>query len=233
MQCKINIEKINTITLPIAYHHIQQSAIYALIKGDLHDTGYSYDKRDYRLFTFGPFIGRFTIKNKRITFYDSISFEFRCLDENVIFNFIKNIKEYGFRLGDITYHNINIELNDKKIDKDHLTIKMISPICVYETDEYKHTNYRTPFESDFYTLVEDNFIRKYVAAYGNPPDSSISLSPQSISSKDKYFTKYKNYFIEAWKGVYVLEGYPEQLTFLYNTGIGAKNSQGFGMFELI
>ena len=34
-------------------------------------------------------------------------------------------------------------------------------------------------------------------------------------------------------GVSCLEGFPEYLTFLYNTGLGSKNSQGFGMFEVV
>lgn len=232
MQAKIRINNINQITLPIAYHHIQQAAIYSLIKGNLHDQGYNYEKRDYKLFTFGPFSGSYIIKNKRITFYDSVGFEFRCLDESVMNSVVHNIKEYGFRLGDISYHNVSVELSDIQIETDFMSIKMISPICVYETDEFKHTNYFSPVEEEFYYLVEDNFIRKYIAAYGMEPASSISITADEIVNKDKYFTKYKNYYIEAWKGQYALEGDPAYLTFLYNTGLGAKNSQGFGMFNI-
>ena len=50
--------------------------------------------------------------------------------------------------------------------------------------------------------------------------------------KDKYFTKYKNFFIEAWYGLYLLEGNADYLSFLYDAGLGSKNAQGFGMFEI-
>lgn len=233
MQIKIKINNINQINIPIAYHHIQQAAIYSLIKGSLHDHGHNYEKRDYKLFTFGPFEGKYRINNGRITFYDSISFEFRCLDESVMNNVIKNIKEYGFRIGDISYHNIDLKLDDRKIDNSQIMIKMISPICVYETDDAKHTYYLSPEDERFYSLIEDNFYRKYMAAYGITKITPIAISAECITGKDKYFTKYKNYYIEAWKGIYILEGDPENLTFLYNTGLGSKNSQGFGMFKII
>lgn len=233
MQIKVTIKNIKEVTLPIAYHHIQQSAIYALIKGNLHDEGMSYEKRDYKLFTFSEFTGKYAIRNKKITFYDRIYFEFRCFDNEVGEAFIKNIKEYGFRLGDISYHSIELEESEYDIVADSIRIKVISPICVYETDSERHTRYFNPGDDRFAELVNENFIRKYTAAYGIAPKSGINLILAKCSDRDKCFTRYKNYCIEAWKGEYVLEGKPDYLTFLYNTGLGAKNSQGFGLFEVM
>ena len=233
MQLKIYIKGINNINLPIAYHHIQQSAIYSLIRGNLHDQGYSYEKRDYKLFTFGPFSGKYTVKNHRIIFHDCVSFELRCLDDNVMNDVMSNIKKYGFRIGDISYHNIELDLADRQIESGQVSISMISPICVYETDFAKHTHYYSPKDEEFYAYIEDNYYRKYVAAYGLSPETEISIQAKHVNDRDKYFTKYKNFYIEAWKGSYILEGNSDGLNFLYNTGIGAKNSQGFGMFEII
>ena len=53
-----------------------------------------------------------------------------------------------------------------------------------------------------------------------------------ILEKDKYLTKYKGFFINGWKGIYQLSGERKYLDFLYQTGLGAKNSQGFGMFDV-
>jgi hypothetical protein len=39
--------------------------------------------------------------------------------------------------------------------------------------------------------------------------------------------------IKAWEGVYELKGKPELLDVAYNTGLGAKNSQGLGCFEVV
>lgn len=233
MQIKVKINNINQITLPIGYHHIEQSAIYALIRGELHDRGLAYEKRDYKLFTFGPFEGKYKVMNKQITFFDSIGFEFRCFDEEVMHQFIDNIKLYGFRLGDISYHNIDLEVSDYVIENEKIHIRMLSPICVYRTKENGYTQFLSPESDLFYKYVSENFERKYYAAFGEKAKEMINIKLAEFSNKDKCFTKYKNYFIEAWGGCYILKGKREYLSFLYNTGLGAKNSQGFGMFEIL
>lgn len=232
MQVLVTLNNIGMCSLPIGYHHIQQSAIYSLIMGDLHDHGSVYEKRDYKLFTFSPFKGKYRIQDKRITFLDSISFEVRFVNELVAEDFAENIQTKGFRLGDVTFHNVMIQVAHRIITENSLMIKMLSPICVYQTDENKHTNYLNPGEALFYRYIKENFERKYQAYYGIKPESSIELTNIKYSMKDKYFTKYKNFFIEAWYGLYLLEGNADYLSFLYDAGLGAKNAQGFGMFEL-
>lgn len=39
--------------------------------------------------------------------------------------------------------------------------------------------------------------------------------------------------IKAWLGIYRLQGEPELISLAYDTGFGSKNSQGFGMFEIL
>ncbi|MBC7189418.1 hypothetical protein H5U35_04285, partial [Candidatus Aerophobetes bacterium] len=39
--------------------------------------------------------------------------------------------------------------------------------------------------------------------------------------------------IKGWMGTYRLEGNPELIKFSYDAGLGAKNSQGFGMYEVV
>ena len=233
MQVLISINHIGQCTLPISYHHIQQSAIYALIMGELHDHGLAYEKRDYKLFTFGPFNGKYHVQNKHITFFDSISFEVRFVNEQLAENFVNNLQTRGFRLGDVTYHDVVTQLNCRAICENSLMVKMLSPICVYQTDENKHTHYLNPGDKRFCQYIEDNFERKYQACYGVKPTTGIRVTNVKFSPKDKYFTKYKNYFIEAWYGLFLLDGEPEYLTFLYDSGLGSKNSQGFGMYEPI
>ena len=49
----------------------------------------------------------------------------------------------------------------------------------------------------------------------------------------KLVTKYQGSYIEAWYGNFILSGKRKYLDFLYQTGLGSKNSQGFGMFNII
>lgn len=231
MQVLVTLNNIGICTLPIGYHHIQQSAIYSLIMGDLHDHGSMYEKRDYKLFAFGPFKGKYRIQNKRITFMDSISFEVRFVNEQIADTFAQNARTKGIRIGDVTFHNVTVQVHQQMIFENSLLIKMVSPICVYQTDDNKHTHYLNPGDARFYRYIAENFERKYQAYYGIKPESSIEITNIKYSMEDKYFTKYKNFFIEAWYGLYLLEGDAEYLSFLYDAGLGSKNSQGFGMFE--
>lgn len=233
MQLTINIKLHEPCILPIAYHHILQSAIYAQIGGELHDVDFKYDKRGYKLFTFGPLEGKYVISNRNIIFSDEISFEVRCFVDEIGLNIINNITKNGIRLGRNTYDDVEVTIRNRTIKGDTLSILMKAPICVYSTDDSRHTEYFRPDDERFYWAIRDNFIRKYTAVMGEYPDSCIELLPIEYGDKDRYFTKYKSFYIEAWKGIYELSGEPDYLNFLYNTGLGAKNSQGFGMFNII
>lgn len=46
-------------------------------------------------------------------------------------------------------------------------------------------------------------------------------------------TKYKGFYISGWLGEYELSGEAKYLDFLYQTGLGSKNAQGFGLFDVV
>lgn len=233
MQLLLSIKLQEPCVLPIAYHHILQSAIYALIGGNLHNEDYKYDKRGYKLFTFGPIEGKYKIRGKSIIFFEEMSFEVRCYIDDIGLEIVKNYIQNGIRLINNVYRDVYVKVQNRDITENSLIINMKSPITVYETDEDRRTIYYNPEDVEFYGLIMDNFIRKYSAAFGELPDSNIEIMPVKYSLKDKYMTHYKGFLIEAWKGIYSLSGDSEYLKFLYDTGLGAKNSQGFGMFDIL
>lgn len=78
-----------------------------------------------------------------------------------------------------------------------------------------------------------NFIRKYYAYTGIYVPDGIMMEPISFSEKDKHVTRYKGFYLSGWTGTYRISGERKYLNFLYQAGLGAKNSQGFGMFDVI
>ena len=113
-------------------------------------------------------------------------------------------------------------------------IRMKSPLAVYSTDgESGKTYYFSPDQTAFYEMVQDNFFRKYQAYYGIAPESQIWMKPCGEKTPKKLVTRYKEGYVTAWYGTYRLAGERKYLDFLYQAGIGAKNSQGFGMFEIL
>lgn len=239
MQLIININLHNNLDLPIAHHHILQSALYASFLtnnqlGNIHDEGVKNGKRDYKLFTFGPLQGHYSIRGKRIVFDGNVQLEVRSCYEQVIRTMAKFFKQNGIRFGDTIYQDVDVQIQDRHITDNDIAIKMIAPICAHKTDENtNHTRYFNPNEIEFYQYVEKNFVRKYKAYYGIEPDGGISFSKIKVDTRDKYVTKYKDFVIEGYRGQYRLTGDDKYLDYLYQVGLGEKNSQGFGMFEIM
>ncbi|MCR5530868.1 MAG: CRISPR-associated endoribonuclease Cas6 [Lachnospiraceae bacterium] len=247
MQLLISIDLMGqSLELPIAYHHIVTSLYYRLMGQEeavLHDVGKKFGKREYRLFTFGPIDGPYQVdrERKRIRFRDRITMEFRAADRNLVQTISNNALTDGVTFGNTTYKEVTCSLSDGKITEQDIRIQMLSPICARKTEEEKTEDgcvrkkeiFLNPSLPEFAQAVADNFRRKYVAAFGVEPEGQISISPVSVSHRDRYVTWYKGHVIDAYKGLYRLQGSADQLTFLYNVGLGEKNSQGFGMFRVV
>ncbi len=237
MQLFIKISLDKPLTLPINYQHILQSVLYRLMGNadmtDLHDGGADYRGRKYKLFTFGPLKGKYKVQNRQITFFDEVSFEFRCVDKAVASRVAGGIVLQGISFGDDHFSNIEVKSSDTIVKQREINIRMVSPITVYSTDEHKKTHYYSPEMDEFAKAISMNFARKYEAYTGKPPKEEISITHVASGEKEKYLTRYKGFIIEGYMGEYRLKGTSEALTFLFNTGLGAKNSQGFGMFEII
>lgn len=240
MQLTVQHKVPGTLELPINYHHILQAIVFSGISANeeygsfFHDVGFLQKNRSFKMFTFSELNGKYEIKDKKIIFYDKVSFEIRSPDVR----FIRILQE-GFQKNGITYGNNRISevrpfLTDRTIEEEEIWIKMITPICVYSTDPVsKKTYFYEPDNPYFPRQVEENFMRKYQAYYGVDPASGISLQPEEVFYGDKCVTKYKNFYISGWRGTYRLSGERKYLDFLYQAGLGSKNSQGFGMFRLI
>jgi len=198
----------------------------------LHDQGQQYNGRGYKMFCYSDLKGKFTIRDKRICFLDTIKLEIRSIDEELIIRLEEAVNKRGVCFGDVVEMLTRVQREDKKIEVGALKIKMISPITAYQTvPDTKWTRYYNPLEEEFEGLIQRNFQRKYTAYTGREPGGTISLKAVSVGEQDRCVTEFKQNKIRAWYGTYMLRGRPEYLNFLYQTGLGAKNGQGFGMFE--
>jgi len=225
------------LTLPINYHHILQSIVYANMKdssySSLHEKAYEYNKREYKMFTFSELFGRYEIHNKTITFYGRVSFKIASPDNDLIYTLAKSFKEKGILYGDQLYKNIFIEEGKEIIEKTETVIKMISPVCVYSTDiDSGKTYFFEPGTKEFKLMLGENFRRKYIAFYGREPAEIPTIEPKCVLPKHKKVTDYKGLKITGWMGEYIIAGNPDMLNFWADSGIGSKNAEGFGMFDV-
>jgi CRISPR-associated endoribonuclease Cas6 len=129
--------------------------------------------------------------------------------------------------------------------KEEMTINMLSPITCYSTlkkaDGKSKVYYYNPFEEEFSLLLKNNLKKKYQLIFGKTPKNfEFEITPYKVSKKDEKIVLYKKITkrqrkpttIRAWMGVYFLKGDPQILKLSYDAGLGSKNSQGFGCWEV-
>ena len=134
------------------------------------------------------------------------------------------------------YKRDNIEkltLNNNVIFTSSIKVKTLSPITVYETADDGYTTYFSPDDEKFYNAIINNAKRKWLSFSKDSTNFDFSITPSENAWSVKRVTQFKDTFITAWHGEFYLNGNVEILNFIYNTGLGSKNSQGFGMFEAI
>lgn len=240
MQLIVHIGLEQPISLPLNYNHIVQSIIYRSIgtmpdyADFLHNEGYSLEKRQYKMFQFSQLSGDYYIQNKQIIFKSYIVFEIRSPEPLLIRLLGESFWNNGIYFGKTLCTDIHMELYDYTIEVEELYIQMKTPITVYSTDYEKgKTYYYNPEEEEFYRQINDNFYRKYEAYYGVDPISTLKIQKLDKDLPKKFVTKYQGSYITGWYGKYLISGKRKYLDFLYQAGLGSKNSQGFGMFEII
>lgn len=137
----------------------------------------------------------------------------------------------------------NVKLEEQNIKISNLTnismpliadrhiIRTLSPIVTVITDrESKKTVFPTPESIEFRQLIKNNLIQKALLFNSDFIEREINIKP--LKTK-KVVINYKDFYITGYDGLFELNGDSELIKTAYLTGLGSKNSQGFGMVEVI
>ncbi|WP_297888801.1 CRISPR-associated endoribonuclease Cas6 [Sulfurihydrogenibium sp.] len=237
LKIRLNSDK-EYIALPIHHNYLLQSMLYKNLPKQLanflHDVGFSYEKRSFKLFTFSKIQSEhFKISNQQIIYKAPISIYISSAVNDITKNWGETFirKEY-FLLGSNELFLESIEVITNPDFKDKMTIKTLSPITTYRTFEKdkKYYRYYSPTETDFQELIKENLRKKYEVISGEKiPDFPLKIKP--IKTR-KLLLKYKDFPIEAYEGTFEINTQPNLFKTVYDAGLGAKNSQGFGMIEV-
>lgn len=241
MQLRLKLAVVNELELPINYNYYIQSLIYNLLSDSVslsqkvHDSGYVSDSRRFKLFTFSSLVGKYKIHQKKISFYDEVELEIRTIDDSIFAQLVSSLTaKKAISLGRHVLKIKSIVINYTQLTEDHYHIKMLSPIIVRSTPVGSNTSiFYNPLENAFVTKLNDNCRRKYRAYFNEEMLSDISIKPINFSLKNKVVTSYKDYLLTGWRGEYSIRGDANVLDFLYQVGLGEKNSMGFGAFKIM
>lgn len=247
MKLTITLEgKEEAITLPIHHNHFIQAALYQLLDpvyaSFLHQHGYAYEKRRFRLFSFSRLLGQYSIqpKEEAITFFGPIELvvltPLQPVSEGIINSLIMG-KE--FRIGSQLLTSTAVKIDHPEVFTEEVRVRTLSPIVSYSTvfrpDGRKFTYYFEPMESEFSRLVAGNLYKKLKAWEPDNPisekDFNFMIIP--LNSVRRRIVMYKGTVIKGYSGHFLLQGDPQHLQFALNVGLGSKGAQGFGVIELM
>ena len=235
--------------LPVHYNYLVQSFIYRSIGEALarfyHQEGYCFGKRCFKLFTFSRLLGgrrKFFRDRGEICFEGRVRLKIGAVD-NRLFEDLATylVKTRYFRLGRNYCELEAVEVEMPVFPEGPVTIRALSPITVYVTEienGRRKMHFYTPHEKGFSEGILENLKRKMGAYLGRkedlPPLDGAYIHPVCIGPRDLVVAKYKNYFwIKGWLGTYRLYLPRPYFELAYAAGLGAKNSQGFGMIEVV
>ena len=241
MRVRIHLSSDSLISLSTSYNRAVQGLIYHLLDNDyrefLHDQGYVCNKRHFKLFTFSKLLGRFKLKGSYIVFERHVnlivSSPIKTFIENLCNNLLKT-QEIEIEINKLRIESIEF-LHEPEITN-NIIIYTLSPIIVYSTlftrDNKKKTYYYSPFEEEFSELITKNLIKKYQLLSSQMLEGrTIKIEP--IGRVKEVITSFKGTIIKGWNGRFKISGEKELILTGYRCGLGAKNSAGFGMIEVL
>lgn len=229
------------LVLPSSYNYLVQSALYNNISRELakflHNHGFLFGKRRFKMFTFSRLEGRYVLDRGMgtFTYLGQVSLHV----SSPIERFVKDLANEIVRKGYITLGKQRVRVLEMAFAasphlKGEMKIRMLSPLTVYSTlltlEGKRKTYYYAPFENEFSKLVDLNAKKKHFILHRRKIRSEITLKPLKVK---EVILKYKDTVVKGWVGSFLLKGPKSLIRTVYDTGLGSKNPQGFGMFEVL
>ncbi len=217
--------------LPVTYREGLQAALYRLLPSPLgerlHDGGLLGGSRPLKLFVFSRLLGlAYVHEEKAFQVAGDVVLYFASALPEVLEGLVQGV----WRKGGLTVHGLELELRGLEqvplpATQEALEVEALAPITVYRTFEGS-TQYYNPWNREFDLLISENLNRKARAL--GLEEGRVSLRPLRVRPGHKRLERYKGTWVEGWMGRYRLEGPASLLRLGFLTGLGAKNSQGFG-----
>lgn len=242
MRIELNLETINNkdVLIPYNYNYPLASAIYSKIV-DLDFLNKLHESTSFKFFTFSKiFIKKVLASNKNglIAKNGKIKFQISSPNKYFLTNFLNGCMENpNFRISNNLYKITMIKQLEEYKPKNNETFQTISPIIsrtIKETNGKKQIWDLSPSDH-FFRNLENNLIKKYNKFYNTTIDNSkIKITSEMRNVKEKRISIKKDNNIiyhRCYLMDITLSGDTNIIKFGYDTGIGEKNSMGFGMVK--
>lgn len=239
-ELRLTLQALQPLRLPIAHQHALQAMLYhtlsvtdPVMSRMLHENKPGWNRRNYAPFVFSRLRGQKTANGKQLTYEGNLSFSIRSCSPALLEAWHKSFLHVeSIRLLQQPLNVLQAECFEPEIPSERVRIRMLTPIVLHETLPDGHIHYLSAQQDEFYEYARANFERKWTALTSLPLPGDISLSPVKFSQAHRCVTSFKNGTVCGWYGSYHLHAPIEAIRFLMNTGVGERNGQGFGYFNL-
>lgn len=239
MRLKISLASSKSnLLIPFNYNHILSAIIYRKI-ADLDLAAKLHFSKDFKFFTFSQLYFSKWKRSKQgfISLDGKLSFYISSPNDQLIKSLVEGHlenTEVDFKGNKLLVEQI--ELLKKPEFKDKMKFKTMSPISASikrEIDGKLKIWDLGPGDERFYESVQKNLVNKYTSFYDDyDGDTWIRLRPEMKTAKRRRI-EIKGDFHRAYMMEFEMEADVRLMELAYNSGLGEKNSMGFGMVDLV
>jgi CRISPR-associated endoribonuclease Cas6 len=184
MRLVLRGESAGPVTFPVNYNHLVQAAIYANISPNLssflHDKGFIFGKRSFKLFTFSRLLGNYSIAGGRISFEGDLSLHISSPVDRFVRELCNSFLKRGVvTLGNNVMHISGVSFPEPPRIGHEVKVRTLSPVTVYSTlsapDGKNKTYYYSPYEREFSGSIDANARRKHYMVLRKKPKSGLVM----------------------------------------------------------
>lgn len=238
MRLKIRLTK-EKIELPVNYQAKVQGLIYSAFSKDgygkfLHDEGYRDEKRKFKMFVFSNLFGKFSLANQTLTYENFVEFYIGSQSEQFmeeLYRFFTHQDDVFLGKNKLKIEWIQMENLPYFAGKKECIIQTISPVTAYKMNEEGKVVYYKPSDPEFEPMCVRNLEEKGRAWQLN--DFVPQFQVKEVLFEKKRIAHFKNTFYIAYMTKMKVEVDYPTLLLLWNTGMSAKGSAGFGMIRVV
>lgn len=223
------------ICLQPSYQHQLQSLFYSCWSEEFpefHDGGDPAGARNLKLFCFGRLEGKYRMETSGIVFSSPVSLEVRSARDELIEVLAAELRKRGnVQLRDQFVSVCELRMEERLVFPGKARIRTRSPVTVHRTLPDGRTQYYSPKDPEWSGRLADN-LRAKETAMQMEPSSGFSIKACGQRFR-KQVAQFKGTFITGYLGDFMIDTDPGAVAALYYCGLGNRNSQGFGMFDIV
>ncbi len=236
MRCRVKMENMQGITIPVDYHYPMYSYVYMAIgEGEPALATEIHNMQGYKPYSFSEIDnpGHVIGKNNLQLHNDVGSFIFTSHREDVMEAFVAGALKYGYvEIQKKRFPILEIKILKEPEFKNKMRFKTLSPIVISASREDTERGINKdlyPTDEEWYMFFNKNMKKKYFQFFGVEREEDLEIKVLSARPK-KYHVPGP---ATGFKMTFEISGDIELIKLGYQSGFGRRTAQGFGCVAVV